>query len=309
MNLDDVPTPDVVEALDYETILADLTADYAARWPQFSAWVESEPALKILEVAAYRELLLRARVNDAARACMLPVAEGADLDNLAALFGVARRAGEADAALRRRTTLSLGAHNTAGSAAGYEFWALQTPGVHHACVKRTGAGHVRVTGVGRVEGEGAAALDAQLDRATVAALRARLSGDTVRPIGDVLNVRGVRIQAYRVNAVVHTQATVADRAAVRAAAESSVRAFCLAKHRCPAPDGSAVRRDALFAALHVPGVERVELTAPAADVAVSGTEALWPTAAVADGAEYGGGETPPEPVVRHPMTGVTVALA
>lgn len=304
MNLDDVPTPDIVEALDYETILAGVVADYKARWPAFSAWVESEPALKILEVAAYRELLLRARVNSAARACMLPVAEGADLDNLAALFGVARRAGEADAALRHRTTLSLGAHNTAGSAAGYEYWALQTPGVQHACVESRRPGAVRVVGVGSVEGEGAEALDAQLDRATVAAMRTALNADAVRPITDTIDARGVRVRAYRVAATIHTGR--ADREAVRSAAEASLRAWCVDLHNCGGPD---VRRSAIYAALHVPGVDRVELTAPANDVVVPRDQSPWPTAAVADGAIYGGGLNPPEPLTRHPMTGVTVTLA
>ncbi len=48
--------------------------------------VESDPAYKILEVAAYRELLLRQRVNDASKLYYWPNAKGSDLDHLAALF-------------------------------------------------------------------------------------------------------------------------------------------------------------------------------------------------------------------------------
>ena len=39
---------------------------------------------------AYRELLIRQRVNDAARGVMLATASGTDLDNLAANFNVER---------------------------------------------------------------------------------------------------------------------------------------------------------------------------------------------------------------------------
>lgn len=307
VDLDALPPPDVVEPLDFESILSDMAADYRARWPDFSAWLESEPALKLLETAAYRELLLRARVNDAARACMLPHAAGGDLDNLAALFGVQRRAGETDAALRRRTTLSLGAHNTAGSIAGYEYWALRVPGVEHVCVSSPAAGQVSVVAVGAVEGEGAEALDAQVDSATVVALAAALSADEVRPIADQVGCYGVAVRAYRVAAAVTTVEGARDREAVRAASEASLRRYCLERHRC-APIGNDIRRGALFAALHVPGVESVALTAPADDVAMPDSQAGWPTAAVPVGTVYGGGASVAEPV-RHPMTGITVTLA
>jgi len=52
--------------------------------------VESDPAYKILEVAAYREMLLRARINSAAKAVMLPYATGSDLDVLGSLFRTSR---------------------------------------------------------------------------------------------------------------------------------------------------------------------------------------------------------------------------
>ncbi|MCP3967439.1 MAG: hypothetical protein GY750_14680 [Lentisphaerae bacterium] len=60
-----LPAPDVIETLDYELILAGMIADLQAKAPEFSALVESDPAFKILEAAAYREVILRQRVNDA----------------------------------------------------------------------------------------------------------------------------------------------------------------------------------------------------------------------------------------------------
>ena len=309
IDLSALPAPDVVEDIDYEAIRGSLIADFVARWPEFSAWVESDPVLKLLEVAAYRVLLLHARVNDAARGCMLAHAEGGDLDNLVALLGVKRVNGELDDDLRHRARLSLGAHNTAGSAAAYEYWALQVPGVEHVCVNRTVAGEVRVVATGAIEGEGAAALDAQVSSAEVTALRAALNGETVRPIGDLLNVRGVEIKAYRVVASLTTARGVRDREAVRVVSESAIRAYCAERHRCHRPTDNDIHRSALIAAAHVPGVDSVTLTEPAADVALNGYQAGWPTAALAAGAVYGGGPTPGASPVRHPMSGITVTLA
>lgn len=61
VDLSQLPAPSVVETLDFETILQAMLDDLLARDPDFSALVESDPAYKILEVAAYRELLLRQR--------------------------------------------------------------------------------------------------------------------------------------------------------------------------------------------------------------------------------------------------------
>ena len=90
VDLSQLAPPNVVEALDFESIFASMLADLRARDSAFTALVESDPAYKILEVAAYRELLIRQRVNDAAKAVMVAYAAGADLDQIAANYDVAR---------------------------------------------------------------------------------------------------------------------------------------------------------------------------------------------------------------------------
>lgn len=306
IDLSRLPAPDVVEPLDYETILAQLLADYRARWPEFSAWVESDPALKLLEVAAYRELLLRARVNDAARAVMLAHAAGADLDNLAALFAVERLAGEDDAALRARVTASLGAHNTAGSAAGYEYWA-RSAGADMVCVRRLSrdpAGTLRIWIGGAVTGEGAAALDARPSLALYRAVEAVLERPDVRPITDTVTLAGIGIHPYVVAATVSLDGG-APAEETRAAAEASLRAVCIELHHCVPPNNN-VSRERLIAALFVPGVRDATLTAPAADVAVFGSEAAWPTTGASN--RISAAPVAADPV-RLPMDGVTVTVA
>ena len=303
IDLSALPPPDAVERLDYEEILAQTVADFRARWPEWTAWVESDPALKLLEVCAYREHLLRARVNDAARSCMLAHATEADLDNLAALFGVARLAGEGDAALRRRVVLSLGALNTAGSAAGYEYWA-RSAGAGIVCVGSTAPGAVRVLVGGAVSGAGAAALDAQPSLALYRAVEAAFARDDVRPVTDTVLVRAMQVQPYRVDATL-TLAAGADRAGTLARAEAAVRAYCVERHLC-APPSNRVYRTGLVAALSVAGVLSVALSQPSADVATSAYTLAWPTAQAA--ARYGSSVPVADPV-RQPMDGVAVRAA
>ena len=144
-NLSSLPDPAIVEAVSFQTIFNELRADFSARFPDFSALVESDPAIKLLEVAAYREVVLRARVNDAFKATLLAFATGTDLDNLAAFYGLTRIAQETDAELKDRTINRIQGSSTAGGAAWYRYQALTAnSGVRDARVTSPGAGLVQV---------------------------------------------------------------------------------------------------------------------------------------------------------------------
>ena len=281
IDLSRLPPPDLVEALNYEAILAEILADLEARVPDYVV-SEADPAYKILEVCGYRELLLRQRVNDAARAVMLPYARGADLANLAALLGVERQlvdpgdpdaippvapTYETDARLRLRAQLALSAVSTAGPVSSYRFHALSADArVLDVAVASPAAGSVTVTVLSR-EGNGTAPQDL-LD-----AVKAALSDESVRPLGDVLAVQSATIVEYEVTAAL-TTGSGPDAAAVLAAARDELRRVVASARRI----GVAVPLSALYAALHRPGVTAVALTAPAADVAVGATEASYATA-------------------------------
>jgi phage-related baseplate assembly protein len=53
MNLEDLQTPQIIEELSFEEILLRMKEDLAARAPEFTAYLESDPLVKLLEVAAY----------------------------------------------------------------------------------------------------------------------------------------------------------------------------------------------------------------------------------------------------------------
>ena len=76
--------------LDFEVILAERKAILISLFPEEqqeavarTLALESDPLVKYLEENAYREVIWRQRVNDAARANMLAYATKSDLDNMA----------------------------------------------------------------------------------------------------------------------------------------------------------------------------------------------------------------------------------
>lgn len=274
-----LPSPDVVETLAYADILAALRADMLARAPELTEALalESEPVNKLLEVCAYRETILRARVNDAARAVMLAYATGGDLDQLGAWWGVTRRivdpgdpsavpptvaTYETDVSFRASIQESLEAHTTAGSIGAYHWHALRAdPALRDVGISSPLPGTVLVS----VLAETGTPTPGQL-----AAVVAALNDESVRPLCDTVIVEAAELLDYAVTATLHL-ASGPDPAAVQAAAESAVTAYGMAQRLC----GARVAVSALLAALHQPGVAWVGLASPAADVVALPTQAPW----------------------------------
>ncbi|MGC3005010.1 baseplate J/gp47 family protein, partial [Streptomyces sp. G35A] len=126
IDMSTVAPPDVVEPIDFEALLADLKAHMLARLPALAdvLELESEPITKLLQLMAYREVLLRQRVNEAARAVMVAYAVGGDLEQIGANYGVARLPGETDARLRHRVQQAFNRLAAAGPANAYRQHAL-----------------------------------------------------------------------------------------------------------------------------------------------------------------------------------------
>ncbi|MEG0414288.1 MAG: baseplate J/gp47 family protein [Comamonas sp.] len=144
-----LPEPAVVEVLDFERIVSAIKADVLQRYPDIAdvLALESDPIVKLLEAFAYRELLYRARVNDAARAHLLAFAADTDLDYLAATFGITRMVGEPDERLRIRVQLRIAALAGQGTKEHYELLAMSASlnvRAAFATQPRPGAVHVVV---------------------------------------------------------------------------------------------------------------------------------------------------------------------
>ena len=261
----------VVEALDFEAILKELKDYVVERLAEFGVEydvqdLESDPVVKVLEVIAYRELLLRGRVNNAARAVMLAYAQGSDLDHLGAYYGVQRRlitpaegdqpaVYESDESLRRRIQLAPEALSTAGPEGAYAFHTLTVdPSIRDVAVIKGAPGHVYV--IPLVHGGNGVPSDELLDR-----IRDRLSEEDIRPLTDIVTVIGPEVVEYSVE-VQLSIASGPDPAAVKAAAEEAINKYCSSRHLV----GRVVARSGLLGAAHVPGVEKAILISPAEDV-------------------------------------------
>ena len=124
-----LPKPQVIEELSFEAVLAQMQADLVVRYPDIAPILELESSVAntILEGAAYRETLLRARINDAARANLVAYATGSDLDHAGADASppVSRMTGEDDDRFRTRILLTTMARNV-GSEQRYRLVALNT---------------------------------------------------------------------------------------------------------------------------------------------------------------------------------------
>ena len=290
IDLSQLPAPTVVETLDYETILTAMLTDLQQRDPVFNALIESDPVYKILEVAAYRETIIRARVNDSARAVMLAYATGSDLGQLGALFNVERKlltpgnptanpptdpVWESDEEFRRRIQLSLEGLSVAGPEGAYIYHALSVdPRALDATATSPKAGEVLVTVLSR-EGDGSAPPD------LVSAVEKHLQQDELRPMTDAVTVQGVTVIKYQVSATLYTYPGP-DRAVVLAEARIQLANYVEAMRRLD----KDVPVSGIFAALHVEGVQRVQLESPAADLIISPVQAGYCDAiTITDGGE------------------------
>lgn len=282
VDLSQLPAPNVVDPLDFETIFNEMLADLQSRDSTFDALVESDPAYKILEVCAYRELLMRQRVNEAAQSVMLAFATGADLDQIGANFDVERltitpaddttvpptpAVMESDTDFRARIQLSFEGFTTAGSEGSYVFHALGAD----ADVKDVQAisptpGNVTVYVLSRT-GDGTAP-QTLLDK-----VNATLTAEEVRPLTDHVTVESADIQDYQITAVL-TLFPGPDSEVVKQAAIDAVTKYAEDQRRI----AYDVTLSGIYAALHQPGVQNVTLTSPSASLVLGDGEASHCTA-------------------------------
>ncbi|WP_202794572.1 baseplate assembly protein [Escherichia coli] len=281
IDLSQLPAPQIVDVPDFETLLAERKAEFVALHPKDeqeavirTLELESEPVTKLLQENAYRELLLRQRINEAAQAVMVAYAMGSDLDQLAANYNVTRltvtpadndavppvaAVMESDEALRLRVPAAFEGLSVAGPTAAYEFHARSADGrVADASATSPAPAEVVLTVLSR-EGDGTAEKDL---------LEKALNSENVRPVADRLTVRSAEIIPYRVEATIFLYPGP-EAEPVMAAAKASLQKYIASQTRL----GRDIRRSAIFAALHVEGGQRVELASPLADVVLNKTQA------------------------------------
>ena len=261
-DLESLPTPAVIEPLSFETIFTELQTEFQSRYPDYSALLASDPAVKLLEVAAYREVLLRNRINAAAKASLLAFATGSDLDHLAAFYGVTRLMDETDEALRLRTRQRIIGFANAGGAAHYRYWALSaSPEVADVEVDSPEPGRVRISVLAKGE-------EQTVSNAVLDAVRAVVLRDDIRVLTDTVEVVAAELMPVTVHARLwlYPDAPLETLAAIQAVFASTLAAC--------AGLGWDLTRSWIVGQLQRAGVHKVELLSPTTDIRVAANQAV-----------------------------------
>jgi len=272
IDLSQLPAPQVVEQLDYEQILNERKAYAISLWPleeqrEIAARLalESEPLTKLLQENAYREMIWRQRVNEAALANLLSSAQGTDLEQLAANYNVKRlviqqgnpkssppvlRIMESDDSLRERAQMAWEGLSTAGPRNSYIFHARAADGRVADATADSPTPAVVVVTVQSVAGDGASPDD------LLTIVAQYLGDEDRRPVADRLTVQSADVLPYQIKAILHLITIGPESEPILAAAEKRLLAYVHQRRRL----GMEISESALHAALHVEGVRKVVLT-------------------------------------------------
>lgn len=270
----DQAPPTLVEEIDYEKLYQRQLEKYSELDPEFEDNSEFEPVRAHLGADADAEMLVRQRINQAARANRLATAEKADLD----VWGWERRTprhvikpGDPDAIppvapemeedddYRYRIWLAPTSWSVAGPRDAYEYWARAVPGVRDVFPDSPSPAVVDIW-VAPID------LSAPASAELLAAVDAECSAETRRPIGDRVTVHPSVIIEFSRTAVLKIL-NGAGQAEILAAAQAAWETMLINR----AHIGTSIPVSVQYAALSVPGVQWVDLQG-AADVAVGATE-------------------------------------
>ena len=235
---------------------------------------ESEPVVKLLQENAYLEMLYQAKCNADARSLLLAYAEKSDLDHLALTeYGLTRlvvtpanntvippidTVYESDERLRERCLLSFDGMNTAGSANAYRYFALSADGRVDGIKVRSDEANpylldIVITQVDSLNGEASVEL--------ITAVQKALDPDHVRPVCDRPTVKASSATNYQIEAQLYVGKNAEDALLLEAA---NIRLDKYIKNA--QKNGESIYRSAIFAALHVDGIQRVVITSPVNDL-------------------------------------------
>lgn len=265
VDLSSLPAPTVLEPLDFEEVYQEELGVFRGYMGgNWTAALESDPVVKVLEVGAYIKVGNRARVNDAAKAVLLAHAIGGDLDHLGANVNLKRliiqaedllavppvpEVKEDDDAFRERIQLAYEGLTTAGPRNSYILHARNASGlVADATTESPEPCYVTVT-VLSLDGEGEASPE------LLATVAVALNDDDVRPVADRVTVQSAQVIRYQIEAILHMTSAGPESDASLAEAKSRLGAWINPRKRL----GVEVARSGVDAQLHVAGVSRVEL--------------------------------------------------
>lgn len=249
--------PDVIEKLSYEEIFSRMKEELVHGDTTFTALIESDPAMKILEVAAWRELLLRQRINEAATANLLAFATGNDLNHLAKFYGVDRKDEESDDSFRKRVKAKIVGWSTGGSKEHYRYSALSADSrVKDALVESLIPGSVQISIL---------STNGVPPEELLEVVRKKVTQDDVRVLTDTVEVVSCKIIPINIYAKI----TTVPQDIIETAKKQFIEKFEESKGL-----GWNVTRSWIIANLFVEGIENIEVIQPGKDIVVKGNECV-----------------------------------
>lgn len=274
IDLSAIPVPDAILVPDATTIFNSWLEKLRDLDTVYDALVESDPVYKQGEANTYQTVLLLQRINDAVRGVLLASALGADLDQIGAGFNVARQVitpaqpeaippvgavMEEDEAYRERIQLSWSQLSTAGARNAYRFYTKSAdPDVLDAEAygpqTHNRPGEVDVYVLSRT-GSGTA------PQTLLDAVSHALNEDEVRPLTDYVTVQSAVLSEYAVVATLDIP-DGPDAQTVLESARTALETYVAQVHRI----GGVAPLSGIYRALHQPGVTRVHLEQPTADI-------------------------------------------
>ncbi|WP_264953913.1 baseplate assembly protein [Wolbachia endosymbiont (group A) of Endotricha flammealis] len=246
----------IVEKPNFEEIFSRMKEELVKRDASFTGLVESDPAMKVLEVAAWRELLLRERINEAVKSNLLKFAT---VDNLAEFYGVERQKEEEDERFRKRVKAKIAGWSTGGSKEYYKYHALSADSrVKDALVESPIPGKVQIS-----------ILSTQLSTTGIVSeelleiVKKQVTRDDIRVLTDTVTVIGCNIMEIDI----HSRMSISP-----IISEEEIKKQFIEKFEASRRLGWNVTKSWIIANLFVDGVENVELIEPREDVVVLGNE-------------------------------------
>ena len=278
-----LPEPTLIQELDYESIFNERKEKFIALYPvaEQNQWRtilnrESDPVVKVLQENAYLELLYRNKCNADARSLLLAYAEGPDLDHLALTeYGLMRlivtpadnsvvppspAIYESDDRLKERCLLQYDGMNTAGSSNAYNFFTLTADGrvdgvkVH----SDTDKPYLLDIIISQVDSQNGEAIQELID-----IVQAALDPEHVRPVCDRPIVKSSIAKPYQITTRLFVGKNAEDSLLLEAA-NIRIQNYIQKARK----NGQSIRLSALYAALHVDGINRVVIDAPSADIEI-----------------------------------------
>lgn len=271
--------PDVVKQISFEEILKlrleQFYQEMRQDQPDFPDLLESDPAMKLAQVFAYGEMLIRQDANEQALAVLLAFAKDNDLDHKAAERNLQRRiispatentpeVKESNDSLRKRVQLAPEGQTTAGSEGSYIFHGLNAdPRVKdiypYAPLDETG----NPTGICNIyvlsnEGTGEASED------LLNVVSAALNAKSVRPLTDRPIVYSASILNYSIEAEIFVDEGP-DENIILSSCYKAAEEYTKKVHSF----NDGISLSGIYQALHQPGVSRVNLISPAGNIDTS----------------------------------------